>query len=231
MKKSRLGFSRGELALWATSVLIICAVFLIFARNDTLTLAASLIGVTSLLFTAKGNPIGQLLMIVFSIMYGIISYGFSYYGEMLTYLAMTAPMALFSLIAWLRHPYRGENKQSRSEVEVNSISRTEVLLASLLTAAVTVVFFFILRALSTANLAPSTVSVITSFLAVYLTARRSPYYALAYAANDIVLIVLWVMASFENTSYISVTVCFTVFFVCDLYGFVCWQRMKRRQAK
>ena len=39
-----------------------------------MTLAASLIGTTSLIFNAKGNPIGQALMIVFSLLYGVISY-------------------------------------------------------------------------------------------------------------------------------------------------------------
>ena len=65
----------------------------------------------------------------------------------------------------------------------------------LLTAAVTAGFYFILRALGTANLLPSTVSVTTSFLAVYLTFHRSPLYALGYAANDVVLIVLWLLAA------------------------------------
>lgn len=32
-------------------------------------------------------------MILFSLLYGIISYTFSYYGEMLTSLGMTMPMA------------------------------------------------------------------------------------------------------------------------------------------
>ena len=40
---------------------------------------------------------------------------------------------------------------------------------------------------NTTNLIPSTISVTISFLAVYLTFRRSPYFDLAYALNDIVL--------------------------------------------
>ena len=78
---------------------------------------------------------------------------------------------------------------------------------------------------------PSTISVTTSFLAVYLTFRRSPYFALAYAANDIVLIVLWTLASAYDIRYISVVVCFAAFFVNDLYGYINWQKMKLRQAK
>ncbi|MBQ4487472.1 MAG: nicotinamide mononucleotide transporter, partial [Oscillospiraceae bacterium] len=94
---------------------------------------------------------------------------------------------------------------------------------------VTIVFYFILKAFHTANIIPSTLSVTTSFLAVYLTFRRSPFYAIAYSANDIVLIVLWVMASMTNTTYISVDVCFAVFLVNDIYSFFSWQKIKERQ--
>lgn len=218
--------TRNEKRLWAGSVLLTVLAFGIFDRENWLTLAASLIGVTSLIFNAKGNPFGQLLMVLFSVLYGIISYSFRYYGEMVTYLGMTGPMALFSLIAWLRHPFKGQ----RSEVAVNTLTRTEALLSVLLTGAVTYVFFFILRAFGTQNLALSTLSVATSFLAVYLTFRRSAQYALAYAANDVVLIALWVIAARTDASYISVAVCFVMFLVNDLYGYVSWQRMRRRQA-
>lgn len=226
-KKSVLNyFSRGEKALWCVSVGAIIISFAIFDRSEYLTLAASLVGVTSLIFNAKGNPFGQFLMIVFSVLYGIISYSFAYYGEMLTYLGMTAPMALFALISWLRHPYEGRH----SQVEVNRISKTEAAVMFILSLVVTAAFYFALEHFNTANIVPSTVSVTTSFLAVYLTFRRSEYFALAYAANDVVLIILWCLASVEDRSYISVVVCFLAFLINDLYGFLSWRKMHKKQA-
>ena len=225
MKRLTTYFTKTELALWFGSITLILAAFCLFDRESYLTLIASLIGVTSLIFAAKGNPVSQVLMIVFSILYGIISYSFAYYGEMITYLGMTLPMSVMALVAWLRHPYEGR----KTEVQVNRIGKKDVIWMILLTTAVTVAFYFILEAFDTANLLPSTVSVTTSFLAVFLTFRRSSYYALAYAANDIVLIVLWVLASLEDIHYVSVAVCFVVFFVNDMYGFVSWRRMAKRQ--
>ena len=218
-------FTAAELALWMGSLALIVAAFCIWDRVNFLTLAASLLGVTSLIFCAKGNPAGQALIIVFAVLYGIISWRVAYYGEMITYVGMSAPMAVWALIAWLRHPYRGK----KSEVRVNELRGREWALLVLITAAVTAAFYFILRALNTANLIPSTVSVTTSFLAVYLTARRSPFYALAYAANDGVLIVLWSLMAAEDITCLSVVICFCVFFVNDLYGFFNWSRMRRRQ--
>lgn len=225
VKKVIRYFSKGEISLWFSSVALITISFCIFDRQNYLTLAASLIGVTSIIFNAKGNPVGQFLMILFSIMYGIISFTFAYYGEMITYLGMTMPMALFALISWLKNPYEG----NKAEVKVNSLKRKEIIFMFVLSGIVTFAFYFILEAFNTANIIPSTISVTTSFIAVYLTFRRSPYFSLAYAANDIVLIVLWSLASIENTSYISVLVCFIVFLANDTYGFINWKRIKKRQ--
>lgn len=173
----------------------------------------------------KGNPIGQAMMIVFSLLYGMISYRFSYYGEMATYLGMTGPMALFALISWLRNPYKG----NKAEVAVNRLGAAEWMFLLLLTSVVAVVFYFILDYFGTANMFFSTLSVTTSFIAVYLTFRRSPYFALAYAANDIVLIVLWILAAIEDISYLSVMICFVLFLVNDIYGYISWRKMERRQ--
>lgn len=218
-------FSTTEIILWCSSVVLIVVSFCIFDRENYMTLTASLIGVTSLIFSAKGNPIAQVLMIIFSLIYGIISFSFAYYGEMITYLGMTMPMAVVALISWVKNPYNG----NKSQVKVNHIHREEVAFMLILTAIVSIAFYFILEAFNTANIIPSTISVTTSFIAVYLTFRRSPFFALAYAANDIVLIVLWVMATMTNISYISVVICFGVFLVNDIYGFINWQRMKKKQ--
>ena len=225
MKKLTTYFSKGELTLWGSSAGLILLSFFLFDRVNFMTLAAFLIGTTSLIFNAKGNPMGQALMVVFSLLYGVISYTFSYFGEMITYLGMTGPMALFALISWLRNPFKGNH----AEVAVNRISKWEYAGMYVLTALVTFGFYFILDYYNTANMIPSTLSVTTSFIAVYLTFRRSPYFALAYAANDVVLIILWTLAAMEDISYLSVIICFVMFLVNDLYGFVSWKRMEKRQ--
>lgn len=226
MKKYLDRFTLTEKILWTSSVLLIVISFILFDRTNYLTLAASLIGVTSLIYNAKGDPAGQIMMIVFSLLYGVISYSFAYYGEMITYLGMTMPMAVIALVSWLRHPYKG----SRSQVEVSSVGKKEWVLIICLTAAVTAGMYFVLGIFHTAYLPVSTLSVTTSFVAAYLTFRRSPYFALAYAANDCVLIVLWILASIEDIRYISVTVCFVAFLFNDVYGFINWRSMKKRQS-
>ncbi len=218
-------FTKTELILWSSSVIVIAVFFFAFDRVNYMSFVASLIGATSLIFNAKGNPIGQLLAVIFSLMYGIISYSCAYYGEMITYLGMTAPMAVISLVSWLKNPYNG----SRAEVKVNRLNRREIALMCCITPIVTVIFYYVMKFFNTANLMVSTLSVATSFLAVYLTAKRSPYFAVAYAANDIVLIILWSLASMADMSYISVLICFVIFLANDIYGFLNWRKMEKRQ--
>ena len=214
-----------ELTLWFGSMLTVALAFLCAGRQSWLSLAASLVGVTALIFVAKGDVLGQVLTVVFSLFYGVISFTFRYYGEMITYLCMTAPIAVMAVISWARHPYQGD----RTEVEVNRLCAAEAAAMFLLAAGVTFMFYFILKAFHTANLGLSTLSVTTSFLASYLTFRRSAWYAAAYAANDLVLVLLWVLAAAEDRTYLPMVVCFSMFFVNDLYGFVNWSRMKKAQ--
>ncbi len=214
-----------ERILWTFSMAMVIISFA-FSDGGYLEAIASLIGVTALIFVAKGYVLGQILTVAFSVFYGIISFFFSYYGEMITYLFMTAPMAVMSIISWVKHPYKGTK-----EVEITHLTPKKSAVMSALTIIVTVIFYFILKYLNTANLLFSTISVTTSFIAVYLTFLRSPYYALGYAANDIVLIVLWILASMENISYLPMVVCFVMFLVNDLYGFYNWRKMRKRQEK
>lgn len=219
--------TRFERALWLLSTLAVIPTFFVGGIEGILSAATSLIGVTALIFVAKGDVLGQILCLVFAILYGIISLSFAYYGEMITYLGMSAPIAVAAIISWLRHPF----EEGKQEVEVNSLSPCEYALTALASVAVTVIFYFILKALGTANIVPSTLSVTTSFLASYLTFRRSRFYALAYATNDIVLIVLWVLATVSDIKYIAMVVCFLMFLANDIYGFINWTKMKNSQRR
>ena len=226
MDKKTSYFTKFEKGLWLVSVTAIVGSYLLFQAGDVLTLLASLIGATFLILNAKGNVWGQVLTVVFSLLYGVISYSTAYYGEMITYLGMTAPIAVASVVTWARNPAQ----EGEREVKVNRLPRWEYLLLVALSLAVTCVFYFILKACHTQVLWLSTLSVFTSFLASYLTMRRSPFFAVGYAANDVVLIALWLIAARQDRQYSAVVICFAVFLINDLYGYWNWIRLKKKQA-
>ncbi len=224
--KSFKNLSKFELILWTISLTVVTSSFLLVSNKDYLSLSASLIGVTALIFVSKGYVLGQILTVIFSLFYGVISFFFSYYGEMITYLFMTSPMAILSAIEWYKNPYK-----KTKEVEVNRVTKKQMFVMLIFTAMVTFIFYFILKSLGNANLFFSTLSITTSFIASYLTYLRSPYYALAYSLNDIVLIILWILASVENVAYVPMIFCFLMFFANDIYGFYNWKRMMIKQSR
>lgn len=217
--------TRREWALWLGSLAAVLAANLLAGDVDLLTLAATFVGITSLIFAAKGNVWAQILMILFSVLYGVISWRFCYWGEMITYLGMTLPMAVWSTVTWLRNP-----AENGHEVAIQRLTGRHVLWLVIFSAAVTAAFYGVLRALDTPNLLFSTVSVATSFLAASLTMLRSSYYALGYASNDVVLIVLWLLAAMEDPAYLPVVVNFAIFLLNDLYGFFSWKKREMLYA-
>ncbi len=152
---------------------------------DILTLVAACVGITSLVFAAKGNVWAQILMIIFSILYGIISWRFHYWGEMITYLGMTMPMAIWSTVTWLKNPAK-----NGKEVAIQELRLKHIVWLVLFGTITTIVFYYILAVLNTPNIVFSTISITTSFLAASLKMLRSSYYAFGYALNDIVLILI-----------------------------------------
>ena len=211
--------------LWLASLGMVLAAHIGAGRLNALTLAATLLGVTALIFMALGDAWGQALTAVFSVLYALVAWHQRYFGEMITYLGMTLPMALLALVSWLRHPYQA----GQAEVAISRLRRRDLLLGGLSGAAVTIVFYFILLALDTPELTLSTLSIFTSYAAAYLTWRRSSLYALGYAANDAVLILLWLPAARQDVSHAPMVICFLMFLMNDLYGFFCWKRRARRQ--
>ena len=192
--------TKKEWLLWLVSLTVVILSNLATNDLDLLTLISALLGVTAL--------------------YGIISFRFHYWGEMITYLGMTLPMAAWSAITWLRNP----SEENENEVAIRTLNKKHIIGLTISTVIVTGIFYYILAWLDTPNIMFSTLSIVTSFIAASLTMLRSSYYAVGYAANDIVLIVLWVLASLENPAYIPVVVNFAIFLLNDMYGFVSWKK-------
>ena len=215
-----------EMCLWISSVFVVLLSYVLSGCEGTANTICSLVGVTALIFVAKGHVLGMVLCTIFAAFYGIIALHFRYYGEVATYVGMSLPMNVFALVSWIKNPYKDTH-----EVTVAKMKRGQVVFMWTVTVLVTIAFYFILGALDTPNLLPSTLSVFTSFLAVSFTYFRSPYYALAYAFNDVVLIVLWTIACFTDVSYVPMVMCFVMFLANDSYGFYNWKKMQKKQSE
>lgn len=214
-----------EKLLWAFSCVILIFLFILVPKKNPITLISTLIGVTSLMYTAKGHVGGKFLTLIFCILYAIVSLSFKYYGEAITYLGMTFPSEFISIIVWLKNP----SEKGKTEVKMEHLTPKKSIIAAFLAMIVTLVFYFVLKALNTTNLVISTVSITTSMIAATFSIMRVPYYAVGYATNDIVLIIMWILASIKNPVYMPMIFNFVIFLVNDIYGFYSWKKMRRIQ--
>ena len=225
-KKLILYFTKFEIALWLFSIISIIACFMIFDSSSYFTMISSIIGVTSIILCSKGNYYGEILMVIFSILYCIISYFFRYFSEIITYAFMTLPMSVLTYYSWSKNQF----KEGKNEVKlVGSISKKDTVLLIILTVIVTFSLHILLKIFNTRNLIVSTISLPTSFVAVFLSYKRNYYFAFWYALNDVVLIVLWFLASLVEVRYVSVMLCFIIFLVNDTYCFINLRKIHKNQ--
>lgn len=136
--------TKKEWTLWIASLAIVIVSNFLSPDVDWLTLMATIVGVTSLIFAAKGSVWAQILMVVFSILYGIISFRFRYWGEMVTYLGMSMPMAVWSTVTWIKNP----SKENGNEVKIQKLSWKNWALLTFFGAIVTGGFYFFYRCLT-----------------------------------------------------------------------------------
>lgn len=218
-------FTITEWSLWLFSILAILSTSIYFGNQEPLAILASMIGITSLIFSAKGNPIGQGLIIIFAVIYAYLALRNNYYSELITYSCLTLPMAVFSLLSWLSHPFQGK----KAQVTISQVKVKDYYLLFLLTVLITVIFYYILGIFHTPFLLVSTLSIATAFAGTFLTYKRSPNFALAYCLNDIILIALWLFEAQSDSSLYALVICFATFLISDIYTYMNWLRIHRLQ--
>jgi len=223
MRTPFINFTKKDWILLISSMVVVLLSNIFSPQFDVLITIAALVGVTSLILGAKGNVWSPILMIVFSILYGIISYRFCYWGELVTYIGMTLPMSVWAAIVWFKNP-----SEKVGEVAISSMTRNKWLGLIATAVLVTGVFYYILDYFDTPNIVFSTLSITTSFLAAGLTLLRSSYYPLFYSMNDVILIVLWILATIESPVYFPVIVNFVIFLINDYYGFISWRKREKQ---
>ena len=211
-----------ESILYIAGLALIITMSVIF-KASWIPAVTGLFGLTCVLFTAKGKVIGILFTWGMIVFYSILSFKNKYYGEVFINIFMMFPMTVISLVEWIKH--LGKDYV----VKVNSITKKELIIVSIVAALAFVVFYFALKALGTSQLIFSTISIVTSVLATYFQSRRSKYGFLSFLFNDAVLCVLWALATVEDIKNVSMLTAVALYVICDIYGFISWSVMQKRQ--
>ena len=226
MKKIKSTWKWYEHLMLGIGWIIIIIGFILGAEKNYFSLIASIYGIFTVLCNAKGLFYAPIVGIGYCILYIIVSISQKFWGEVIIYALVEFPMCIALIVTWLRN----RNKDDRSFININRIKWKECLILFISIIPLTFGFYFLLKAFNTNELIISTISLITSLIAEYLLIRRSKFYAIGYMANDIVCIVLWSFAISSSSIALLPTLlyfCFT--FINDLYGFINWLILERKQ--
>ena len=178
------------------------------------------------LLLAKGKYFCYIIGIISTFFYAIVSYTNSYYGEVIIAMCCTLTLMIIGLINWLKH------QDDTNTVIVKEVTKKELLLLLVSQLIMFFGYYYLLKAFNTNNLLISTISVVASIIASYLSARRSEYCFVGFIINDLILIVLWSIPLFSgNYNIIAIVICPVLLLINDIYGVYNWKRIKRKQAK
>ena len=220
------GMKLHEYLILIPSILLVVVAFFIVPEKDYLSSSTAILGIVMVIFVAKAHVFGQFLALIDAILYAIVAYIYHYYGELIICICLYMPIAIMAIVSWAKNKYK-----ETEEVKVEKLGIPGILGIALVIIATAIASFFILRALNTPNLIVSVASVSVSAAGGYLIIKRSPYYALLYMINDIVLAVLWGLAAKDAHQYWPLAISFIGYFASDTYGFINWFRLRNKQHK
>ena len=226
MKKEKT-WSLFEILFLIFSILVVSGCFLFSGDKNYFSLSCSILGIIAVLAVSKGLVWAPYINLVFNTCYAILSFTQGFYGEFIISIVFMNAIYIMSIISWLKN--RG--KQNKEIVEVNKITKKEYLFLFVAIIILTIVFYFVLKALNTQELIISTLSLTGSGVAAYLMFRRCSYYALGYIFNDLVLITLWTINVVKNgLGYLPTVISFVVFLINDTYGLIHWKKEEKKQS-
>lgn len=133
---------------------------------------------------------------------------------------------IVGLVNWLKH------QDNTNTVVIKDITKKELIIVLLSQIVLFGGYYYLLKVFNTNNVLVSTLSIVASLIATYLTARRSEHGFIGFIINDIILILLWgIPVLTGNLAIIPVVLCPILLLINDIYGAYNWKKIKNEQRE
>jgi len=225
MKKTFSNIKVYEFVLMAIFILSVIVVGAI-CSSPIIVIINSLISIISVFLITKGNYLGNVLQIVYSLIYSYIAFINQYYGEVIFFILVNLPIYICSTIFWLKN-----RNVETNEIRINTIKLKEYLLLFIVGVVGYVVLFFLLKSLNTANIYLGTLSLIIGSIAGYLSMRRCEYNFIVYILLNVIGIMLWFSVVISDISNLPTMLIYIINLFMNISGIINWKRLKIMQTK
>lgn len=224
--KSWKGYNILDLILILTGIITITVTSIVF-HSQWYIILNTILGLLCVFTQAKGKIATQFIGVVYFCFYIVISYSQKYYGEAILYLTIMLPMYVYGVIHWLKNR---DEKEENTVIVRSNLSKNEWIISSLCFILLSIVVFFVLKALDTSQLVISTLSFVSMLPAVYLLIRRCKWNQVAFLFNDFIVPLLWIFLVMEgNTVFVPMCIYHVFQITYDIYGLIEWIKIEKRQ--
>lgn len=203
---------------------LVAVVVTIVFKATWVDLGFTLLYFWTAILLAKGKFACYIIGIISTFFYAYDSFINVYYGEVIISMCCTLPLMIVGLVNWIKH------QDKDNTVIIKDVSKKELIVLLTSQAILFMGYYYMLKAFNTNNLLISTISIVVSVIASYLTARRSEHGFIGFIINDVVLIGLWGLPIIQgNLSIMTVELCPVLLLINDIYGVYNWRRIKSEQ--
>lgn len=222
LKEELRGWTAWEIAWIAVAVAVIVGLS-IYWQDTLMGIISSTTGVICVICTGKGKLSAYIFGLVNSVLYAIISFQATYYGETMLNALYYVPMQFVGFYVWAKHM-----DPETHEVEKRHMKNGHRALMVLVIAAATVGYGYLLKALGDAMPFVDSFTTVSSVVAMIISVRMFAEQWWIWVAVNVFSIYLWWMDFSTGNDNIATLLMWVVYLMNSVIMLIRWEKEARR---
>ncbi len=206
--------------MWMIAANVIILGVSIYFHDTAIGLIASVTGTMCVILTGMGRMSNYIFGTINIILYSIVAYKATYYGDVMLNLFYYLPTNIIGWFMWKKH-INNEN----GEVEKQKLSLKMEIIIGILSIAGILVYGYFLKNYTNDKLPyTDSMSTVLSIVAQILLLKRYMEQWIVWIIVDGVSIFMWVMAFFNGGESVATLLMWSVYFVNAVIMFIKWYK-------
>jgi len=223
------GWNAFEYVLLFVALTVPPTLGIVFKSSIFEILAATVASVVAIIF-AKGKVEAYFLAFVSASLELVVAWQVGFYNTVIVIIATVYPALVFGIWSWVKNKRNDEKKGQ--VVKVSTIRWRELLLVAVVTPALWLGVFFMLRALGSQLYVLGAFLTVTSTLGLYFLVRRSRLSMFVWVVGDLIFISMWLLLLLQgHTGAVAILALGVMWLVTDFYGIYMWNKLKKAQEE
>ncbi len=219
------GWKKGEI-WWLLIAVIVIASLSIYWGDNLMGIISSVTGVACVVCTGKGKLSAYLFGLINCILYAIISYKASLYGETMLNVIYYIPMQFIGFVTWNKNM-----NISTASVQKRRMSTVQHIWIFASIGVCTVIYGVILRYLGDTIPFIDSFTTVASVFAMIISVKMYTEQWYIWIAVNVMSVIMWIIAFINGTDSIATLLMWIVYLFNSVIMCVKWEREARKERK